>query len=61
VAKADNTFDKLNRSVTRRCCVCWWTFRCPVEQMHREMCSACTSIAEAIIREESSLAVPPSP
>ena len=53
MAKADNIFDKRNRSVSKRCQICWWPFRCPVEQMtSRDMCSACESIAEAILEEK---------
>jgi hypothetical protein len=37
------TFDKPRRTVAIRCYLCRWKFRCPVEQLNREICRACES------------------
>lgn len=44
LTKADLiTFDLEKRTVSIKCVVCRWRFRCPVEQLRRVMCHACES------------------
>lgn len=40
------TFDKQRQSVSLRCIVCKWKFRCPIEQLGRLYCRRCQSNAE---------------
>ena len=43
----DVTFDLERRTVSFRCIVCRWKFRCPVEQIGRIICYPCESVRNA--------------
>jgi hypothetical protein len=42
------TFDREQRSVSVRCTICRWKFRCAPHQVTRWTCRACESNANAV-------------
>jgi hypothetical protein len=41
-----STFDRERRTVSIRCAICRWKFRCSVEQLTRVICRTCESNQE---------------